>query len=220
MTSQKKIFLESEGDGWLARNRIDTGKMAARIAQDPVLKSLKTADIQPHSVLEIGCGDGWRLAAMRALWPQAKFTGIDPSRRAAAGAPDGVEILEGTADDLPFGASSFDLVMFGFCLYLCDRQDLFRIAAEADRVLDNGGTMIVYDFYTEAPYRNRYVHHEGVYSYKMDYSRLFTWSPAYTMIHRDIAAYHGMDAANPDNMTGVFLLKKNIAAGWPDNPWS
>lgn len=216
MISQKNIFIESEGDQWFARNRADEKKLAEMAGHDPVLRILKDMNAKPKSVLEIGCADGWRLAAMRKFWPAAQFKGIDPSRQAVAQAFKDIEITEGTADDLPYREGEFDLVVFGFCLYLCDRQDLFRIAAEADRVLKDGGLMATYDFHAPAPYRNRYVHHEGVYSYKMDYSRLFTWSPAYKVEREIIEAHHGMSADNPDNLIGVFAMRKNTANGWPE----
>lgn len=51
----------------------------------------------------------------------------------------------GTADGLP-DIKPVDLIIFGFCLYLCDPQDLFTIAANSDRLLVDKGVMAVYDF--------------------------------------------------------------------------
>lgn len=217
MTQQKDVFLHSEGDAWYQRNRMDEKKFQAKLDSDPVLSLLKDLNLAPKSVLEIGCSDGWRLAGLRKLWPKTSFKGIDPAATAAAHSYDrAIEIEQGTADDLPYRDKQFDLVIFGFCLYLCDRQDLFRIAMEADRVLMEGGHIVIYDFHTEKPYRNTYVHHEGVYSYKMDYSRLFSWSPAYKMVKCSIGTHPGSDSSNPDNDVGVFVLKKSLLAGWPD----
>ena len=136
-----------------------------------------------------------------------------------AEAPPGVTLTQGTAESLPFGDSLFDLVIFGFCLYLCDRHDLFRIAAEADRVLKDHGTMALYDFCTPVPYKNSYVHVEGLNSYKMDYSRLFSWNPAYRLVSHTLIPHPGSTAMGPDHCVGVSLLHKNIDQGWPPNPY-
>ena len=45
----------------------------------------------------------------------------------------------GTADKLPFEDQSVDILVYGFCLYLCDREDMFNIAAEANRVIKSSG---------------------------------------------------------------------------------
>ena len=54
--------------------------------------------------------------------------GIEPSAQAVAAAcAKGINVMQGTADVLPFDNQSFDIVIFGFCLYLCDREDLFEL---------------------------------------------------------------------------------------------
>jgi ubiquinone/menaquinone biosynthesis C-methylase UbiE len=64
-------------------------------------------------------------------------TGLDSSNAPITEAVNkGVDAKQGTADELPFPNNSFDIVVFDFCLYLCDRLDLFKITAEADRVLN------------------------------------------------------------------------------------
>ena len=37
--------------------------------------------------------------------------------------------MVGTAKALPLVERSVGLLIYGFCLYLCDRDDLFRMAA-------------------------------------------------------------------------------------------
>ena len=48
--------------------------------------------------------------------------------------PD-VKLKIGTAEKLKFEDDKFDLIIFGFCLYLCDREDLIKIVDETNRVL-------------------------------------------------------------------------------------
>ena len=174
---QKEVFLKSEGDAWFYRN-CNVSIARRFIEKDPLCISLKDI-LSPladdpsvsHScmdLLEIGCGDGFRLA-----WLQKHFDvtaqGIEPSQAAVKAAKqNGILAQQGTADRLPFEDSTFDIVVFGFCLYLCDRSDLFSIAKEADRVLKTPGWLLIYDFYSPVPVARDYEHVSGLKSYKMD----------------------------------------------------
>ena len=108
--------------------------------------------------------------------------GIEPSDKAVSKATSkGLKVQQGTAESLPYDAKKFDVVVYGFCLYLCDREDLFRIAYEGDRVLKDGGLIVILDFDPGVPCINDYHHLNSVCTYKMDYSKMFTWNSAYTV---------------------------------------
>jgi ubiquinone/menaquinone biosynthesis C-methylase UbiE len=214
---QRQEFIASEGDHWFARNR--EALRAADPDLDPVLQSL--ADLPPLGrVLEIGCADGWRLEHVRRA-SAAKCFGIDPSASAIAEGnaryPQ-LSLLQGTADSLPFPASAFDIVVFGFCLYLCDPADHFRIAAEADRVLRDDGWIVVYDFLPPMPWRNPYAHRPGLFSYKMDFARMFSWHPAYR-VHSVRRAEQRAQPAQPDDRIAVTVLRRSLGEAFPDNPY-
>lgn len=52
----------------------------------PTLASLITRAVEPlcpARILEVGCGNGSTLSAIRERWPQAETVGLEPSRRAA-----------------------------------------------------------------------------------------------------------------------------------------
>ena len=216
--SQKDIFLDGAGNGWFERNQIIGDKLAEKVKIDPVLKLFEEKELLPKKILEIGASNGWRLSVLNERFPEVRCVGIDPSEKAVCDAFPDIEMHRGTADLLPFQDNSFDVVIFGFCLYLCDRADLFRIASEADRVLADGGCMIIYDFYSEVSYRNPYAHLDGVYSYKMDYSRLFTWNPLYELTDNILMPHPGTTDNSPDNQVCVSLLYKKSANQWPDKP--
>ncbi|MBI5437575.1 MAG: class I SAM-dependent methyltransferase [Nitrosomonadales bacterium] len=208
---QKEIFLQSEGDAWFIRNQLDVA--GRKLPDDDALlrELLELPPIKAKSlkVLEVGCGDGTRLAWIKNNL-NADCYGIEPSAQAVAAAnAKGINVQGGTADTLPFDNHSFDIVIFGFCLYLCDREDLFRIASEADRVLRSPGWLMILDFYSSAPRANAYQHCPGVQSYKMDYRMLFTWHPDYAcMTHK--VRLHGeasyTDAV--DEWAAVSVLRK------------
>lgn len=209
---QKEIFLRSEGDAWFARNR---QSVATRKLPDDDALLREIARLPPLNareglkVLEIGCGDGTRLAWLQNNLNVECF-GIEPSAHAVAVAcSKGINVQQGTADVLPFDNQSFDIVIFGFCLYLCDREDLFRIASEADRVLRSPGWLLIMDFFSSTPRARTYHHRPGVQSFKMDYRTLFVWHPDYEcMTHK--VRHHGeaiyTDA--PDEWVAVSVLRK------------
>ena len=80
-------------------------------------------------------------------------------------------------------------MIFGFCLYLCDREDLFRIASAADRVLRAPGRLMISDSFSPMPRAKTYHHLPDVYSYKMDYRTLFNWHPDYECMKHTIRSH-------------------------------
>lgn len=214
--SQKDVFLGGEGDAWYSRNE----QHLREPSPDIVLGTLEEMRVAPKSVLEIGCADGYRIAKICERFGGAGF-GIEPSGRAVA---DGrsrypsLSLQVGTADALPFADGQFDLVIFGFCLYLVDPRLHFRCVAEADRVLGEGGLLVIYDFIEPAPYHNVYAHRPGIRSHKMEFSRFFLASPVYRLLRRNMAlSEHGVPA--PDQSVGVDVLAKNYATAFPLNPF-
>ena len=197
--SQKHAFLNGEGDQWWDRNK-DKVKYPP---SDPVIRAVKMLP-KPNSILEIGCANGGRLHELHKL-TGAECFGIDPSQKATDERPLYTDLIQGTADELPFNRT-FDIVIFGFCLYLLDRECLFKAVSEADRVLADGGHLLIYDFYPEVPCSTPYEHLDGVTSYKMDYSRLFTSNPAYRVTSRW--------TADKEEGTSVIILQKNLAWGY------
>jgi ubiquinone/menaquinone biosynthesis C-methylase UbiE len=200
---QKDHFITGEGDAWFNRNcdAITNKKLPN---DDFILSEILCLPPPPniYRVLEIGCSNGLRLEWLinNLGW---QCSGLDPSAKAVNEAcKRGVDAHQGTADRLPFPASSFDIVVFGFCLYLCDRDDLFRIAYEADRVCANPGWLIIHDFYSPLPCARVYHHLEGLFSYKMDYRNLFLWHPEYTCFKHTVSQ-HGKSCYTDDQQEWV-----------------
>lgn len=208
---QKDVFLQSEGNAWFDRNR-DAVARRKLPEDDPVLQEVLDVwkeQTSTPTILEIGCGEGARLGWLREHL-HAECLGIEPSPKAVAAAcTRGVDARQGTADALPFEDSSVDVLIFGFCLYLCDREDLFRVASEADRVLRSPGWIVIEDFYSPTPRSRPYHHQPGVQSYKMDYRSLFVWHPAYVCLTHKVR-HHGQSRYTDDSeeWVGVSVLRK------------
>ena len=194
---QKYAFIEGEGDAWFDRNHQSLG------LYDPVTPVLDEMMLHPARVLEVGCANGWRLAKLRDKF-RCEVTGVEPSMKAGmAGAGLRVPIYQMTASTLPVDPDSFDLIIYGFCLYLTDPDDWLTIAAEADRVLKVSGHIVIHDFNDwigGAPISKHYEHKPGLRSYHYDFAKLWMGHPRYQVVlHRD--------GAHDD---GVTVIRKNV----------
>jgi SAM-dependent methyltransferase len=90
---------------------------------------------QNISGIEVGLGTG------RFSIPLGIKEGIEPSREMAAKAiKRGIEIMEGTAEHLPYAALQFDFVLF---VTVCFLSDVKRAIKEAHRVLKPNGAIII-----------------------------------------------------------------------------
>ncbi len=218
--SQKEQFLNGEGNKWYERNKWN---IPAAIHNDPILKVIELCGITPARVLEIGCADGWRLAEIERRYG-CECYGIDPSEKAITTGKSShpkLQLSVGTADALP-DIEPVDLIIFGFCLYLCDPQDLFNIAMQCDRLLKDKGHIIVLDFHPPiGHYRNPYSHMKGIFSYKMDYSKLFSWHPAYCLIHQLLFLHQDKQPLHfePNDMVSVQILRKDYTLLSSKNPF-
>lgn len=191
---QAQAFMAGEGRAWLKRN-IDklTGE------NDPVLEAIDKYGLAPHDVLEVGCANGWRLKILEEKWGCNVF-GIDPCIKTHW--PN--KLMKGTARKLPCPNSTFDTVIYGWCLYLADPDDYFKIAMEGDRVLADRGLIIVYDFHADYPYKTPYKHKEGLFSHHYDFAKLWLSHPAYSLYGRTI-----------QGETSVTILQKNLETAFP-----
>lgn len=188
MKKQSATFLEGEADNYFLRNKAALDSRATSengfFEVDWLAQTLKPFNNKIVSLLEIGCSNGVNLARMCDLL-HAKGEGIDPSELAVTAGNLGfgnggqIQLHVGTASSLSFKTQSFDFVFFGFCLYLLDRSDLLAAIAEADRVLKSGGFLAITDFDPINRQKKSYHHTDGVFSFKQDYSQLFTAGGAY-----------------------------------------
>lgn len=207
MGKQEYGFLTGEGDAWLQRN---TGKIGGHSA---VLEALCALGKELEGiVLEVGCSNGWQLAQIADRFVACSCYGIEPSDQAVLEAGrhfPHIEVEPGVASTLhDYHTNCVGLLIYGFCLYLTDRDKLHTIVSEGHRVLAEQGHLVIHDFDPEYPHRVEYHHQPGFYSYKMDYAALFLANPAYRLVLK----------TKPDAETAVWILQKDTAAGWAKEP--
>jgi len=217
--TQKEIFLEKEWD-----MRFDRNQEKVRSKDDDIIINYFKENIEnPLNILEIGCSDWRRLNKLYETY-KCKCYGIDPSTQAIKSGKKNYKILDltiWTADKLPYENNSFDNIIIGFCLYLCDRKDLFKIAYEVDRVLKNGWNLFILDFYSDFWFKNKYIHREWLYSYKMNYAKLFDRNPSYNTAYMKIFSHaNNKYIEHPNEKVCLRVMKKSEERWFIDNPFN
>lgn len=215
MGLQATRWMQSEADAWHQRNKVKTAAES-----DPVLGVLRAEGIYPETVFEVGCGHGYRLAAMRDEWG-AKVWGCDLSKEAIRyglqkyGDKD-FQIGWREAKNLKgIPSQGFDMVIYGFCLYACDPDDLFMIAREGDRILKDGGHLVIWDFCPDFPHSRSYKYDSMLRTYKADYSKLWLGHPYYKLHKQVVMPHESGEEITNDTRVAVTILRKSVADAYP-----
>ena len=213
MIQQKKIFLKSEANRFYKRNIERLGKINYK-KHEIAIELQKYLKLKKNKInlLEIGCCDAGLINFISQKYNKIKCYGIDPSSLAIKSQKNiNLKLKIGTADKLLFEKDLFDIVIYNFCLYLCDDDDLIKIVSEADRVLKKNGTIFILDFYHKDTKYIKYIHQKGIYSRKMDYSKLFTWHPNYQLKKIRKFKHENKNMHYKDsnlNTTSLYVIKK------------
>jgi SAM-dependent methyltransferase len=222
--SQDQVFLTGEADQWFVRNR---GALGRADRFDWPLHLLDNLDGKDGigSFLELGCSNGWRLARMRERFGADKrYIGVDPSSEAVEqglAAHPGIELHRGVLADVPL-RGTFPFVLVHYVLHWVERSTLMRSLAEIDRLVADGGYLMIGDFLPDHPQRVPYHHLPGqeVYTYKQDYAEVFRALGLYSEILR-VTHGHGRNdgayAFTPSPDRGICtLFRKSGADSLPE----
>src|SRR3989339_1545278 len=109
---------------------------------DLVVKEIKSSDV---IMLEVGCGEGSNYHYLSERLPNLKYTGLDISKEKVVFFNDhfhGARAVCGDAISLPFGPSSFDVIL---CRDIMHHVDFARerMISEAMRVLRPQGKILI-----------------------------------------------------------------------------
>jgi len=209
----KKVHdaLRKDGDGYHERNYEGIGTIA-----DPIFDQLLIIhQLTPiRSILELGCTTGFRLEKARQGFG-ARCCGLEISPAAVAEGrtkyPQ-VEIVEGAAprDLESWDGETFDVVIVGHFEYLLPRSELFALAAGVDRLLADGGHLVVMDFLYPHAASAPYLHSDQLRVFKHDPSAPWTWSPTYTLTGRQVyeISRSPQDCTDPRAWQTVDVVRK------------
>lgn len=215
---QDEKFVNSEADNWFLRNKEGLGKSFD--IRNELIKLLPKENIK--SIIDLGCSNGWRLASLSQFFNEAKeLVGIEPSEKAIE---DGkikfpsIKFYAGTLAEIPI-KEKFDLIIVSHVLHWIDRNSLLKSVSEIDRVVNDGGYLILADFYPDFPQKKHYHHlpEDNLYTYKQDYSSIFTATNLYkeigkiTFNHDNKPDKLGIFPARSDERVFCSILQKKIS---------
>lgn len=217
--TQEDLFFKSEGTAWFRRNHAAVND-PQREKTDWPLRIMNKHGLRPKRVLEIGCSNGWRLGMIQKHY-RCECVGIEPSSAAVAEGRKtrpNVAFKRGVSSALPVGAkTTFDLVIINFVFHWMARERLLASVAEADRVLADGGHLIVGDFLPNRPVKNGYHHlpDGAAYTFKQDYTKIFLASGLYRLVGRDVFDHDGTTRPgakiDPDQRGMCALPEKSLS---------
>lgn len=112
----------------------------------------KQLEIEPQSILDLGCGVGMSTFALQEIYPQAKVTGIDLSPYFLAVAKyrsqekaKQVNWVHAAAESTELPSASFDLVSACLVFHELPQKAAKEIFLEARRLLRPGGYLTIMD---------------------------------------------------------------------------
>ncbi|TFW28792.1 methyltransferase domain-containing protein [Massilia horti] len=144
--------------------RVSASGFLRREIAERMHERLALVKINPHQVLDAGCGSGADLALLQKTYPAAQIVGVDavPAMLEAAKAPApalralnqmlsrllpakaGVDLVCADFGNLPFGMNSLDLIWSNLALHWHPQPD--RVFAEWRRVLRVDGLLMFSNF--------------------------------------------------------------------------
>jgi SAM-dependent methyltransferase len=214
MVLQDNLFSDFEGDRWFERNRRALNAFDA--SADLPLKLIGFYDLLPERVLEVGAANGFRLAAIHER-TGAQAVAVEPSAQAVLNGKASfpfITFIRGTASAVPL-REAFDLVIVNFVFHWVDRQSLLRAVAEVDRLVRDGGYLLIGDFYPANLLQIHYHHleNEKVYTYKQNYAATFLASGLYHPVSL-LTAHHATKELQgrvaESERVGAWLLRKEL----------
>ena len=133
-------------------------KGAGDVSGDPMLRGSYSKAIQarveisPQNILDLGCGVGMSTDALREIYPDARFTGVDLSPYFLAVAKyraeqnnQNVNWVHAAAEDTGLPSGSFDLVSACLMFHELPTAASEAIVREAYRLLNLGGHLAIMD---------------------------------------------------------------------------
>jgi len=122
----------------------ELGSVTERLEQDLIRQLI--GDVSGRRVLDIGCGDGALATTLarqgaRAVGVDASKPMLDAARARAMAQRVDVSLCLGRAEQLPFAAESFDLVVA--VTILCFVAEAEQTFTEIGRVLRPGGRLVI-----------------------------------------------------------------------------
>ncbi len=152
MEASNRTYLPAAGSEWALPLY---GPMVQLLGREKTrLAMLDAAGVRPSErVLDIGCGTGTLVVAIKRRYPDVEVVGLDPDPKAlerakakARRACVPVRFDRGFADELPYPDESFDRVFSSFMFHHLEAENREKTLREVRRVLAPGGSFHLLDY--------------------------------------------------------------------------
>ncbi len=211
---QDEIYQSFEGDNFFSRRISSNIPNEERVKSDLVLKLMKRNELAPGKVAEIGACNGFRLGKI-SREHACECVAFEPSEKAISNGKKKYPevIFKGNiAAKLDAPDACFDIVIVYFVLHWVDRKTLLRSIAEIDRILMDGGYLILGDFNVPFAQKRKYHHikEKDVWTYKQNYWDIFLETNLYELIDSMEYCEKSASASQEDIPRYCALMKKTV----------
>lgn len=209
-TPQEAAWRGEFGDQYTDRNMGKTPANRAffrRVFATPPVTTRHYAGVRPESVLELGCGSGENLLALRQLMPQAHLAGVEINAKAAQQARmrTACPIHEHSLIDFNAPAGSWDMVLVKGVLIHIPPTELERAYEVIVRTASRW--VLIAEYYNPTPVEVRYRDREAML-WKRDFAGELLNRYQELELHSYGFAYH-RDPYPQDDLSW-FLLEKRL----------
>lgn len=219
--NQDQVFAAYEGDNWFERNHDIWNNFSPEA--DLPSKLIEFYQLHPRSVLEVGAATGYRLAMISERY-KARVVAVEPSTEAIIYGKTKfphVKFVRAEASNIPL-REMFDLIIVNFVFHWVDRMNILRSIAEIDRLLEDGGYLIIGDFLPSNQTKVRYHHlkDQQVYTYKQNYAATYLASGLYHAVCLMTGGHTNkafLGEASERDRVGVWLLRKMLKNHYVDD---
>lgn len=214
---QEKVFTQVEADAWFRRNAFHGGLEPASL-DHRILRALRQVDLPPKGImLDIGGAAGSVAAGFKRDYPDWTCHVIEPSAEAIAAGQKAFSELTFSQGSIcqaeGFSQSSANVIVVSGVFCWVDRLLLTRAICNVDQALAPGGFLVVSDFDSPFPRANPYKHHEGLYTYKQNYSDIFRQLGTYHLLFHESECLSGHTAYDSkdfyDRQWSTSVLRKD-----------
>ncbi len=127
----------------------DQAAVLQRRMLDETIQRLDLVQLEPRTVVDLGCGTGYGVAGLNHRYPDAQIIALDLAEsmlryaRAQSHGNSRPDWICGDAEHLPLADNSVDLIVCSATLQWCELEQVFR---ECARVLRNKGVFAFTSF--------------------------------------------------------------------------
>ena len=164
---------------------------------------------QYKSILDCGAGTGKLTMQLRKNFPDARMVALDVSDQMISLIPDpGIERVVGSAVELPFDSSSFDLVTSAFLTRNVPSIEAYL--KEAYRVLRKDGVLINLDIHTPVIHGYREIFSLYFFHVVPIIGDLLTGSNSYSYLSNSVRNFVGPDELIDKARKAGFRLERKV----------